>query len=581
LAELAAKFRRDRDSGARMGDILRAIPPGWLLVAAVFFVRYDYSYEHDGFWEPFLRQLGLPFTQGNYQAMTRRMENDFRVLGLRQPAGGFRYVSPLIFHCVLPNDSILRFADILAHQERRWSYWASADTDSVLEFLRSRHHLPRHMQRLVEHEGDLIAGLFCDVCDHLATGRADAGGGNALDVPAIAAKVLEAVAANEPGERGGRLPTAAEWFIPRPSWVWRRSDSRICLRIPRMQLGGDPGTHIHAVIRKVGHDFPLSVNPETHVADSICIDAWFFDWEAEGELLELVIDGASRASKRVQILDRRLPMVELNGVLTVFSERIKAPARARWLLPEGVVPAEGITRVINDVPPFPLTHWRAGLFESEGAERWIFRRNTMGGDSVEYGCVVERQPNWMLRLDAEVSFLETESHPGPVMAGWPEIELLGEGWLDEMVCEVTNLSTGRTDCHRILDVATREDGIRLLAHDRIASGVGVHGCFRLKVKTANFRSVMSCRVISYSVAPFASVSAPAFSLPGDEECTIEATLADGVDACGIRCPGGGIRHEDGSLVRMTWPVGVNMAMSFNELGGAAAERWHPAHLLGD
>lgn len=549
------------DASLRKG--IEAVPPQALLIAAVFFVRYDYSYQREGFWQPFLDALGVEFTQNHRAVFTQQFERAFRHLDLYRPTGGYRYVSPLIYHSVLPNDGIRHFAEIIAHQETHWGYWASADTDEIVAFLRSE-QVSTNMRRLLEHDGKLVADLFTDVCDYLATGMPTSDVTCGLDVEAIASAVKEH---QERDRQGGRESVSRtrhdQWYIPQPAWVWQRSDSRIGVRIPAMRLAGEPGEFVRAALRVGSHEIPLDVDIENHRTAPLFVDSWFLDMDSGTTPLELICDGHERAKRTVTTLDRTSPIGELNGVLVPLRLGLDVPPKAWWLLPDGTVVGDGIDQVASEVAPFPLNRWQAGLFAAAGQKFWTFRRE--GIQSQDFRCNIERRQSWMLRAGSQAVCLDAGSSAGPVLTDWPEIELLGDSWEDGFVCEVRNLSTGEQQTYGLGDVVEQgEDGVRLISHRSLCHGLdGTIGCFRVKLKTTSFRTVNTAPAIYYCFVPLLHMRVPRVVWPQAEHLEMQACLGDPLGHMEIRAVRAAHSECDGMHIKARWPAGTDAGLELN------------------
>jgi len=564
LDKISVKIRMQTgNSGRNLRKGLREVSPQSLLVAAVFFVRYDYSYQKDGFWQPFIDSLCVDYTQNNRTALAEHFDRAFHEFDLFRPSGGYRYVSPLIYHSVLPNDGIRHFAEIIAHQEALWSYWASADAEEIIGFLKSR-QISKNMRRLLENDGKLVADLFVDVCDYLATGRPTTDGTCGLDVGAIAAAVKKYQEQIQQGNNESIFRTRHDkWYIPQPDWVWQHSEARLGLRIPTFRLAGEPGDYVKAILKVGSHESSLQVDLESRRTAPLFIDSWFLNMDSGTTQIELICDGHERAKRSVTTLDRSSPIVELNDSLIPLRMSLDVPSKAFWLLPEGTVTGDGIKQITSEIAPFPLHRWQAGLFDSAGQKNWKFQRQKMQLE--EYMCNVEQRLSWLLQTSSNPVCIVADASQGPVFTDWPEIELLGDAREDGFVCEVHNLGTGEQKTYSLRDIIERDEaGVCFISHKSLCCEFESKiGSFRVKLKTSSFRTVSTAPAICYCFVPLFDLQIPHIVLPEDEYLEIHACIGKPLRHIGIKAVGAILSESDEAHIKIRWPAGTDDAFELN------------------
>lgn len=563
ITEISQRIRKRQESwGGNLRTAMDAVPPQALLVAAVFFVRYDYSYEQDGFWKPFFEALDVEYSQANWKTLVDHFERAFRQLELYRPNGGYRHVSPLIYHSILPNDGIRSFAEIIAKQEPHWNYWASATTEVVVDFLISQ-QTSISMKRLLEHDGKLVADLFVDVCDYLDTGVWGTNAVSGLDVRAIASEVRECQEARrrcfyEPVQRTRRDHA----YIPRPSWVWQRANSRIGLMISPLHLAGESGQDVSAKLQVGTHEFPLQVDNQSLRTTPFFIDSWCLGMNSGTTVLKLICNGQECAKQSVTNLDLSSPIVELNGVLVNIRGEQEVPHKAWWMLPQDTSFGDDIVSDASEITPYPLSRWQVFLLVAQ-SDNWTFQRN--GIQSQTYMCNIERRLSWLLRTNTNSVGIEANAGQGPVLTDWPEIELIGYSPENNYVCEVRNLSTEEQKTYNLSEIVDHGvDGTYLLSHFSLCSEFTCKvGVFRIKLKTSSFRSVTTAPAITYCFVPLCSLQVPKVVKPQDKCLEVRASLGVLIDSDKVKAVGAEQFDIDQRQMTIRWPAGTKASFVLN------------------
>ena len=117
---------------------VRLVPPTALLVLMVLCARLDDISEH-GFWDCFLKAIGLPSDQNSQAACRSRFKEARSLLRhLHFPEGGYACVTPVLYHAVIPQKCIPEMARLLQKldQEVGWDAIAAMEPQQ-LDF-----HLP-------------------------------------------------------------------------------------------------------------------------------------------------------------------------------------------------------------------------------------------------------------------------------------------------------------------------------------------------------------------------------------------------------------------------------------------------------
>jgi hypothetical protein len=122
---------------------LEWIPDRVFLTLLVFCARYEDTYT-SGFWTPFLERLGLRNDAGVQNACRKRFdEARSKLERLYFPIEGYKYVTPILYHAVIPQACVPEMARLL-HEIGEYSGW---DAVSEMEIEELERHLPIVAQR--------------------------------------------------------------------------------------------------------------------------------------------------------------------------------------------------------------------------------------------------------------------------------------------------------------------------------------------------------------------------------------------------------------------------------------------------
>lgn len=518
---------------------LEAVPSQLLFLAAVFFVRYDYTYNSGGFWDPLIDKLELSNTQSTRKLIARKFDSFFERRKLPKACGGYKYVSSIIFHSILPDDGIERFAEIIASEKDNWHFYRDASNNLIKNVISSyTYNTTANFKRLIsnEHTSNLVVGLFRDTCSFLADGDSNSTSSSGLDVPKISSMVL-ATLENGKHSASSRLREYNEWNTITPFWLWNKATHRIGLEFGRILV---PATITVGEIAFScgGWQKNFSIEDVRKVDFSFFLDSYYIDSSIEDLTLSIKHNGSEVLSVDIPLLNFNIPIMEINGSLVNPDNSQKIPPVGYWLLPKNTFFSSQSNLLLQDFPrPYPCTG---------GTAVWIDAGR--GATEVKLDCEhgkiqvfdIDRCTSWHLckgELSTNVYFDWPNT---PTYTKAPELHLFhsqGKG----LTLQVNNLSSGERYYQNLDDLAAVD-----LTHQDICSQVNCHwGIFEFKVKAANGRSVTGMKVLRYAILPFEGVKLPVALLPDQHFVELEALT--NVANLSYSCDSGEIVEEKSQL----------------------------------
>ena len=153
-------------------DRVSLVPPRTLFVLMVLCARHHDISEH-GFWDCFLKEIGLPNDQNSQAACRSRFKRARSLLNaLHFPEGGYSCVTPVLYHAVIPQTCVPEMARFL----RKLDHEVGWDAIAEMELQQLDFHLPgatslAHATKpLVRFVSDvqsrrIAGGLVRDLCE--------------------------------------------------------------------------------------------------------------------------------------------------------------------------------------------------------------------------------------------------------------------------------------------------------------------------------------------------------------------------------------------------------------------------------
>jgi hypothetical protein len=224
---------------------LDQIPQCVLLTLLVFCARYEDT--RGSFWESFSSQLGL-CSEAGVQLRYRRLldESWKRWEHIYLPAGGYRYVAPILYHSILPQSCIEEMAKLIHALGGNvgWDAVADLETDElekkILMHVESRFHASRPLSRFVtdHHSRQLAAALIQDLCEaaylYLERGNDQAELIERLKRHPVQLEVWQRLAGLEP--QRGSAAGSSHFGNGSARWQWDRKARQLRLYLPRQRV---------------------------------------------------------------------------------------------------------------------------------------------------------------------------------------------------------------------------------------------------------------------------------------------------------------------------------------------------------
>jgi hypothetical protein len=228
---------------------LERIPERVFLALLVFCARYEDTYT-SGYWPVFLEQLGLRNDAGVQNACRKRFkEARGNLEHLYFPAEGYKYVTPILYHAVIPQVCVPEMARLL-HEIGQDSGW---DTVSEMEIGELERRLPTvveearatvSLRRFVNnsHSRRLAAQFVHDLCE--AAHLHQRGVFRLQDIESLLEDhpVQREVWDKLMGmgsERNGAATIRKSLFVA-PRWQWDIRGRQLRLFFPRQSIAGGP-----------------------------------------------------------------------------------------------------------------------------------------------------------------------------------------------------------------------------------------------------------------------------------------------------------------------------------------------------
>jgi len=228
---------------------LEKIPERVFLALLVFCARYEDT-STSGYWPVFLERLGLRNDAGVRDVCRKRFkEARSNLERFYFPAGGYKYVTPILYHAVIPQVCVPEMARLL-HEIGQDSGW---DTVAEMEIEELEKRLPmvveearatRSLKRFVNtaHSRRLAAQFVCDLCEaaHLhqsgiyRTQEIE----SLLEDHPVQREVWDKLIGLG-AERNGAATIRKSLFVA-PRWQWDIKARQLRLFFPRQRLAGGP-----------------------------------------------------------------------------------------------------------------------------------------------------------------------------------------------------------------------------------------------------------------------------------------------------------------------------------------------------
>ncbi|MEY4167302.1 MAG: hypothetical protein RIR52_1126 [Acidobacteriota bacterium] len=223
---------------------LDRIPQCVLLTLLVFCARYEDT--RDSFWGSFSRLLRLRSEAGVQQRYRKLLDESWkRWAHIYLPAGGYRYVTPILYHSILPQTCIEEMAKLIHTMGGNVGWDAVADLETgelekMLMQVESRFHTSRPLTRFVtdSNSRQLAAALIQDLCEaaylYLERGNDQTELLERLKKHPVQLEVWQRLAGLEPQQgRGAGLSRMGNGSA---RWQWDRKARQVRLYLPRQRV---------------------------------------------------------------------------------------------------------------------------------------------------------------------------------------------------------------------------------------------------------------------------------------------------------------------------------------------------------
>ena len=232
----------------KKAENLEKIPERIFLALLVFCARYEDTYT-SGYWPVFLERLGLHNDASVQNACRKRFREARSNLELYFPAEGYKYVTPILYHAIIPQACIPEMASLL-HQIGKSAGW---DTVAELEIEELERQLPlaaeklrttKSLSRFVNnsHSRRLAAQFVHDLCE--AAYLHQRGIFRLQDIEClledhpVQREVWDKLMGME-GEYSGAA-VVYQALIVAPRWQWDIKGRQLRLFFPRQSIPGGP-----------------------------------------------------------------------------------------------------------------------------------------------------------------------------------------------------------------------------------------------------------------------------------------------------------------------------------------------------
>lgn len=407
--------RAVRDVLKKNVENLERVPERVFFTLTVFCARYEDT--SAAFWPVFLERLGLGNEVGIQAACRKRLSEAQPHLGqLHFPAEGYKYVTPILYHAVIPQGCISEMVDLLRviGQDAGWDAVAEMEIEELeghLPKVVSRVHATKALSRFVNssHSRRLATKFVHDLCE--AAHIHQRGEFRLQDIESlleehpVQREVWDALikAGNEP--RGAVSSTRA--LIVQPRWQWDLKARQLRLFFPRQSIVDRPRPAYFAIkkdrfavaatqadgywhveptcligVRTSGLD-PQNVTIDLHAEDGARLRSWkippfngrvmFFQLAASGSIAsQIAVERGVPPGEWLVLIRKNLRMIDAQG---------EVQARDRWYSPRGFEEYDAMTVFLE--PPvtvyvegdrseplerFPVVEGRGQALRLEGRE---------------------------------------------------------------------------------------------------------------------------------------------------------------------------------------------------------------------
>lgn len=223
---------------------LDRIPQCVLLTLLVFCARYEDT--RDSFWRSFSRLLGLRSEAGVQQRYRKLLDESWkRWTHIYLPAGGYRYVTPILYHSILPQTCVEEMAKLIHVMGGNVGWDAVTDLETgelekMLMQVESRFHTSRPLTRFVTDHNSrrLAADLIQDLCEaaylYLERGNDQTELIERLKKHPVQLEVWQRLAGLEPQLGSGTgLSRMGNGSV---RWQWDRKARQLRLYLPRQRM---------------------------------------------------------------------------------------------------------------------------------------------------------------------------------------------------------------------------------------------------------------------------------------------------------------------------------------------------------
>ncbi len=228
---------------------LEWIPDRVFLALLVFCARYEDTYT-SGYWSVFLERLGLRNDAGVQNACRKRFDEARSNLErLYFPAEGYKYVTPILYHAVIPQACVPEMARLL-HEIGQDSGWDAVSEMEIEELERQlpivahRAHATKSLSRFVNngHSRRLAAQFVHDLCE--AAHLRQRGVFRLQDIESlledhpVQREVWDQLMGMGAERNGAATVRQSLFFAPR--WQWDIRSRQLRLFFPRQSISGGP-----------------------------------------------------------------------------------------------------------------------------------------------------------------------------------------------------------------------------------------------------------------------------------------------------------------------------------------------------
>ncbi|MCI0388097.1 MAG: hypothetical protein MOB07_04925 [Acidobacteria bacterium] len=598
--------RAVKESLNKNPENLEKIPERVFLMLLVFCARYEDTYA-SGYWPVFLERLGLRNDGGVRNACRKRFkEARSHLEHLYFPAEGYKYVTPILYHAVIPQVCVPEMASLLhkigQDEDAGWDAVAEMGIEelerqlpAVVEKARATVSLRRFVNN--SHSRRLAAQFVHDLCEAACLHQRGVYRlqeiESLLENYPVQREVWDKLMGMEGEQNGGATIRRALFVAPR--WQWDIRSRQLRLFFPRQSISGGQrpasfviGKERYPVevrnkdgywqleptclpgMRIAGGD-ARNITVELRAENEACLRRWplsplseralFFQPEASGAVATLIpIEKGLPAGECLALIRRNLLLRDEEG---------EVKASREWYAPRGFEDYQAVSVVL--APPVSVF---AANDQSEELER----------------ILVAEESSRSLRLEGQrLPETDDPSGAGAFTGAAPDVFVAAQSWE-----EIKNLQLQLRDLTATdeKEIVARIHSIQSLRDSEIASwsetkrelqiqlGVllpqGAVGRFRLKL----LRGLQSAQYqpVEFNLAPAMRIT------PSAEEFDRTLYTAEEAPQVQIACPAasevssrtGGVTAVMPGIHRIEWPAFENDFGATLRFGDFSLPlRWRP------